>query len=94
MADRTFHMALSVDVDRHSDKYLMKEWIPYVRINGRIPMLAQFREACAELRAKGYRVFPASECDHVGPTGECLGHEDVPIPGAAPVVACDHVGSD
>ena len=71
----TFHVCVSVDVDRFSDRYLRKSGI-----------LGMFRDAlgcqtprdvrqhCELARQRGLRVFPS--CDNPKPDGSCAGHDD------------------
>jgi len=66
------HIAISVDVDRHSDAYLEKAYAGCVTEDGEPVTIARLRELCNECRAQGYKVIPP--CDHYGPDGHCLGH--------------------
>lgn len=72
---RTIHCAVSVDIDRFSDTKLRKEWLPLFRSNG-IATVEGIRQACRDMRAKGYEVFPSRACDHHMPDGTCAGHCD------------------
>lgn len=72
VGSKRYHFSLSVDVDRFSDWKLRKDgYLKLVQANG-IATLAELREQCAELRAKGFTAFPP--CDAAGPTGTCMGH--------------------
>lgn len=67
-----YHMAMSVDADRHSDAYIRKHILPGIEPTFAHPEL--FREACRKARAKGMMVFPP--CDNVDERGYCAGHEE------------------
>lgn len=73
---KTYHVALSVDVDRFTDTQLRRQWLRGLSIDGKEPTVAEFREVCASARARGWEVFPP--CDNVGADGSCLGHEAAP----------------
>ena len=74
MSGRTFHVALSVDVDRFDDSTIEQAYLPCATFDDGSPMTVEaFRELCAEMRAKGFEVFPP--CDNTEPDGRCAGHE-------------------
>lgn len=68
-----YHMAQAL-VDHCSDRFLKKNVLPGLLIDGRRPTLAEFRAACDEARVKGYEVLPP--CDHVDEKGLCMGHPE------------------
>ena len=71
---RTIHVALSVDVDRFNDRYLVRHYNGVLRMEGRyVQVPHELRKLCAEFKARGYVVFPA--CDDARPDGTCPGHE-------------------
>ena len=67
------HMALSVDVDRFSDKYIRNTWLDMFKRQFGVLTVGGIRECCAKARAKGLEVFPP--CDHTDARGHCLGHK-------------------
>lgn len=71
----SFHVAISVDIDRFSDAYMRKNYLDLFRRNG-IATVEGIRQACANARAKGWDVFPP--CDNVKADGSCAGHEVKP----------------
>jgi hypothetical protein len=72
MAGRTIHIAVSVDIDRHSDSYLRKEWLDTFRAAVGARTVRDIRQHCQLARMRGLEVFPP--CDHVDERGHCLGH--------------------
>lgn len=73
MADEkatTYHAAISVDIDRFDDARLRRDWLRQFRD---VTTVDDLRRACADMRARGFAVFPA--CDNVRADGHCLGHE-------------------
>jgi hypothetical protein len=70
----TFHVALSVDVDRYDDSALRARWIRGLKIAGKRATVKSLRRACGAARAKGLEVFPP--CDNVDARGYCQGHPD------------------
>lgn len=67
-----FHMAMSVDVDRHTDAYLRKHAIHGLTVDGEQVTVGQLRIACHNARLEGLRVLPP--CDNTEPDGSCAGH--------------------
>lgn len=64
--------AVSVDIDRFTDSVLKRQWVrAFKKHDGSRPTVAELRAACAEMRERGYKVFPC--CDHAGPDGYCVG---------------------
>lgn len=67
------HIALSVDIDRHGDGYLRKEYLQLFRDNfGKQTTVADIRKHCEAARAAGMKVFPP--CCNVDAQGYCQGH--------------------
>ena len=64
------HMAISVDVDRFSDRKLRGYLSEFRQLGCVTP--SDIRVRCAEARARGFVVFPP--CDHVNANGTCAGH--------------------
>lgn len=81
-------MGLSVDVDRFSDRDMVKNYTGVLKHpDGRYVQVPQeLRKLCAEYRAKGYESVPP--CDNVNERGYCRGHEDEP-----PAVAESDLGA-
>ena len=75
---KTIHCAMSVDVDRHTDKYLRERVCPGLVLNGRNPSVEELRIACNDARIEGLRVFPP--CDNTLADGSCAGHDDEVTP--------------
>lgn len=71
---KTYHVALSVDVDRFTDAKLRRTWLRGLTLDGKPATVATLRQACAAGRARGWAVFPP--CESVGADGSCLGHEE------------------
>lgn len=71
---KTIHMALSVDIDRYSDRKLEREFLEMFSNSGVAHDVEGIRRACREARERGQVVFPP--CDHVLPNGHCAGHEE------------------
>lgn len=73
----TYHMSLSVDVDRYTDAQMRKQYRGVLRhLDGRyVEVPGELRKLCAEYRAKGFKCFPP--CDNVDETGSCKGHPEV-----------------
>lgn len=69
---RSIHIALSVDIDRHNDRYMEREYLDMFRKQKGFEHVAQIRAYCAEARAKGLVVFPP--CDNADARGYCQGH--------------------
>jgi hypothetical protein len=69
---KSYHVALSVDIDRFSDAKLRRDYAPFMTIDGRRLTPQEIRKACWQERGKGHVVFPP--CDNVGPDGSCAGH--------------------
>lgn len=69
MISRTLHVAVSVDVDRFTDRKLEYEYGPCFGLGA---TAAEIRERCAVARAQGLEVFPP--CDDVDARGNCRGH--------------------
>jgi hypothetical protein len=66
-------VALSVDVDRFSDEYLVRNLTGALKREGRVVQVPdELRALCAEYRARGFEVFPP--CGHTDERGHCLGH--------------------
>jgi hypothetical protein len=68
------HMALAVDVDRHTDAYLRWHVCRGLKVNGFEPTPEKLRALCAKARANGQEVF--APCDNTDARGYCQGHED------------------
>lgn len=68
----TLHVAVSVDIDRFTDAQLRRQWLPMFAASG-VSTVAKLREACAQMRAQGYAVFPSPDCTNRGPDGGCRG---------------------
>lgn len=66
----TYHVAISVDIDRFSDRDLSKWLRPFLKLGCVTP--DDIRRQCAAARAKGQVVF--APCDHHAKDGTCLGH--------------------
>lgn len=75
MAGKKFCMALSVDVDRFDDKYLVRHLSGVLHHDdGReVQVPGELRVLCFHHRNLGHEVIPP--CDHVDEAGRCLGHE-------------------
>jgi len=71
------HAAVSVDIDRFSDRKLEKDWLPLFEKNGAASTVAELREHCRQMRAKGFEVFPNAVCDNHRPDGTCAGHPTI-----------------
>jgi hypothetical protein len=71
------HAAVSVDIDRFSDRKLEKDWLPLFEKNGAASTVAELREHCRQMRAKGFEVFPNAVCDNHRPDGTCAGHSSI-----------------
>jgi len=73
------HMALSVDVDRFSDAYLVEQYAGVLKADdGHVVQVpAELRMLCFSYRNRGFECFPP--CDHTDETGHCLGHEIVAL---------------
>jgi hypothetical protein len=72
---KSFHVAMSVDVDRFDDAYLIEHFNGVLlRDDGsHVQVPDDLRKRCAEARASGLDVFPP--CDHTDAKGHCLGHD-------------------
>lgn len=68
---KSFHMAISVDIDRFDDATLRRNWCRYYP-QFRTP--AKLRKMCEEARKQGLDAFPP--CDNVDEKGHCKGHEE------------------
>ncbi len=66
------HVAISVDIDRYSNRELRK-WLHMFRPLG-CRTVEDIRAKCREARAEGLDVFPP--CDNTKPDGHCAGHEE------------------
>lgn len=73
MSARRFHCAVSVDIDRFSDRVLETKWLPMFAQAG-ATSASDIRRLCAEARAAGREVFPP--CDEHDERGICRGHEN------------------
>lgn len=71
---RMFHVAISVDIDRHSDARLETDWLSAFRgfVGFDVKTVADVRRVCQWARSCGWDVFPP--CDNTGDNGHCLGH--------------------
>lgn len=77
----TYHVAVSVDIDRFSDAKLKRDHCPHMLIRDhtgmqRRPTPHEVRRKCQEARAAGFAVFPP--CDNTNSDGSCAGHERLP----------------
>lgn len=70
-ASLAYHAAISVDIDRFSDRELERRWAPAFARFGGIGAEG-IRALCRAARAGGQVVF--APCDRTAPDGSCLGH--------------------
>lgn len=74
----SFHVAVSVDIDRFSNRELERVWCSVMRntATGKKTTPFELRDFCALARASGLSVFPHPDCDHRNADGSCAGHAE------------------
>jgi len=82
MALTTYHVSVSIDIDRFSDSVLKRKWLSPFRKAGMASTVAELRALCQTERARGREGWPIG-CPSPDPiTGNCPGHpqEENPSP--------------
>lgn len=76
----SFHVAISVDIDRFDDAKLKRDYLPFFEHKG-CKTVDDVRRLCIKARSRGQAVF--APCGKTLPDGSCAGHSDADL-GLAP----------
>lgn len=70
---QSFHVAISVDIDRFGDRYIERNYLDMFREQHGCKTARDVRKMCEAARLEGREVFPP--CDNLNPNGSCAGHD-------------------